>query len=193
MAWLRDIDFWFMDRVLPYRGVHLNYAHRLTGHRAEAEDIVQEAYARIFAGANWQGVAHPHAFAMRTIHNVAIDGFRSAGVVQMKQALRLDTFDPADERPSPEREVMARAELRRVFQALENLPERCRDVVRLRRIDGFSTTQIALRLGISVSTVEKHLVRGVRLLIAALKQPTPGQETEQFAEWSPSTGRQTGS
>jgi RNA polymerase sigma factor (sigma-70 family) len=193
MAWLRDIDFWFMDRVLPYRGVHLNYAQRLTGHGAQAEDIVQEAYARIFAGANWQGVTHPHAFAMRTIHNVAVDGFRSAGVVQMKQALRLDTFDPADERPSPEREVMARAELRRVLRALETLPDRCRDVVRLRRIDGFSTTQIAHRLGISVSTVEKHLVRGMRLLIEALRQPAPGQETEQFDEWAPSTGRQTGS
>jgi RNA polymerase sigma factor (sigma-70 family) len=191
MAWLRDVDCWFMDRVMPYRGVHLNYAQRLTGYGVEAEDIVQDAYARIFTSADWRNIAHPHAFAMRTIHNVAIDRFRSAGVVQMRQALRLDTFDPADERPSPEREVMARAELRRVAQALETLPERCREVVSLRRIQGFSTTEIAHRLGISVSTVEKHLVRGLRLLVERLRQP--GQETEQLEEWSPPSGRQIGS
>ena len=181
-----------MDQVLPHRRTHIGYARRLTGREAEAEDVVQEAYTRIFASADWRRIGNAHAFTMRTVHNVAVERFRRAGVVQMDQALRLDTFDPADERPSPERETMARDELRQVAEALERLPERCGEVFRLRRIDGFSTTQIAYRLGISVSTVEKHLVKGLRLLTEMLRDPPQGQETGHVEPWL-RKGRRTGS
>ncbi len=46
-------------------------------------------------------VGNAHAFAMRTIHNIAVERFRRAEVVRMDQALRLDTLDPADESPRP--------------------------------------------------------------------------------------------
>jgi RNA polymerase sigma-70 factor (ECF subfamily) len=128
-----------MSEVLPHRALHLRYALKLVGRTGEAEDVVQEAYARLFALSDWRRIGHAHAFAMRTVHNIAVERFRQAGVVQIDQAQRLDFLDPADERPSPERETLARAELHRVANLIEELPDRCREVIRLRRIEGLSS------------------------------------------------------
>ncbi len=184
MTWLREIDRWFIDAVLPYRARHLQYAMRLTGNQAEAEDIVQEAYARLFALTDWPRIEHPPAFAMRIIHNIAVERFRRADVVRINQAVRLELFDPADESPSPERAAIARAELKQVAAALNRLPDRCRDVVRMRRIDGLSPGQIAEKLSISVSTVEKHLAKGLRLLTEKLAALRQDEEAEALDAWT---------
>ena len=180
-----------MAEVLPHRPAHLAYALRLTGEPSGAEDVVQEAYARLFALTDWRRIERPHPFAMRTIHNLVVERFRRADVVQIDQALRLDLFDPVDEQPSPERDLMARAELRQVAQALDMLPERCREVVRLRRIEGYAPGQIAEKLGISVSTVEKHLAKGLHLLTERLSALRRDEEEYHSETWPKLHERQT--
>lgn len=191
MSWLRDVDRWFVTEVLPHRPRHLAYALRLIGRPSEAEDVVQDAYARLFALEDWRRIAHPHAFAMRMIHNIAVERFRRADVVQIEQALRLELLEPVDESPSPERETFARAELRTVWRMLDTLPERCREVVRLRRIEGLSPAQIADSLEISVSTVEKHLAKGLRLLTERLAASRQDEERSRSEPWTKLEERRT--
>lgn len=193
MTWLREIDRWFIDSILPHRPRHLEYAERLAGDRAEADDIVQDAYARLIALSDWQRLENPHAFAMRTIHNIAVERFRKADVVRIRQAAHLDWLDPADDSPSPERTLVARRELEQVAAALESLPERCREVVKLRRIEGHSPGEIAEKLGISVSTVEKHLAKGLRLLTERLAAAQTIQESEPLTPWTRLKKDRTGS
>ena len=59
-----------------------------------------------------------------------------------------------------------------LFSVLSELPERCREVFMLCKLDGYSYSETAERLGISVSTVEKHMVKALRLSRAALMPAT---------------------
>jgi RNA polymerase sigma-70 factor (ECF subfamily) len=64
----------------------------------------------------------------------------------------------------PERQLLAREELRRIQLGLEQLPPRCREVVLLRKIRGLSTRETANELGIGIDTVEKQMTLGMRAL-----------------------------
>lgn len=164
MAWLRPIDQWFADRVFVFQSKHRAYAMRLTGDRDEAEDLVQEAYARLFRLTNWAEIANPHAFTMRVIHNEAVERFRKAHVVQLDRSISLQALEPVDEQPLPDRIAIARDDLQRMAGHFDNLPERCREAVHLRKIENLSPREVAAKMEISVSTLEKHLSKGLRLL-----------------------------
>lgn len=188
MSWLRPIDQWFGEQVFVHRARHRAYAQRLAGNEQDAEDLVQEAYARLFRLENWAEIGNPHAFTMRIIHNAAIERFRRADVVRIEQGAVLAALDPADETPGPEAIAAARSDLALVARAVAALPERCGEALRLRRIEGLSPGEVADRMEISVSTVEKHVAKGLRLLLDALKgsgDPRPGAgETERSDGWS---------
>lgn len=168
MAWLRDIDHWFAAGVLPHAAAYRAYARKLTGDAAEAEDLVQEAYAKVLGHADWRRLEAPERFVMTIIRNLAFERFRRAKVVGIRQigVLEMDALpDPA---PDAYAVTSARQELDLVLAALEKLPSQCRKVLTLRKMHGLSPGQIAVRLNLSVSTVEKHLAKGLLLLTKAL-------------------------
>jgi RNA polymerase sigma-70 factor (ECF subfamily) len=71
---------------------------------------------------------------------------------------------PADSFAS-ERHLTARDELRRAQAGLDLLPPRCREVVRLRKVEGLTTREAAERIGVTVATVERQMVQGMRALV----------------------------
>ena len=168
MAWLRDIDRWFATRVLPYAGNYRAYARKLIGDEAEAEDLVQEAYAKVLGVADWRRLEAPDRFVMTIIRNLAFERFRRAKVVGIRQIGVLEMDRLVDPAPDAYAVTSARQELDLVLAALDRLPEQCRKVLTLRKMYGLSPGQIAVRLNLSVSTVEKHLAKGLRLLTKAL-------------------------
>lgn len=184
MAWLREIDQWFSDQVLVHQTAHRRYALRLTGSHADAEELVQEAYSRLFGIDGWRAIDHPHAFTLRIIHNLAVERIRRAKVVQLDQSFALSALDPADEAPWPDRVSAGREELTRVGRALDTLPDRCREAVLLRRIEGLRPGEVAERMGIAVSTVEKHLVKGLRLLVERLALPEESGAAKRDMAWN---------
>ena len=159
-------------------------ARRLSRSAEEAEDLVQDAYARLFALDGWASIANPHAYTMRMIHNGAIERHRQASLVRLDRDTALQRLDPIDESPPPDVVAADRAELRRVAAALETLPDRCREAIRLRRIEGLSPGEVAETMAISVSTVEKHLTKGMRLLVERLATPEEPGESRRNHEWS---------
>ncbi|MFZ5746482.1 MAG: RNA polymerase sigma factor [Pseudomonadota bacterium] len=189
MTWLRDIDRWFAEEVFVHQGTHRAYARRLMRDADDAEDLVQEAYARLFALENWAGIGNPHAFTMRIIHNGAIERFRRADVVRLDRSVALQTLDPVDDSPAPDVIAADRAELRRLARAMETLPERCREAVQLRRIEGLPPGEVAERMRISVSTVEKHLTKGLRLLVERLATADDPGQARRAHEWIPGRRR----
>jgi len=183
MTWLRPIDQWFAEKVFVYQNLHRAYARRLLRDQDEAEDLVQEAYAKLFRLENWEQIANPHAFTMRILHNDAMERFRRADVVSIDQGASLHALEPVDDEPGPDAVVFARAELQRVAAALASLPDRCGEAVRLRRIEGLSPREVAEKMDISVSTVEKHLTKGLRLLFDRLAKVEQAEQAGRTQEW----------
>ncbi|MBS0417930.1 MAG: RNA polymerase sigma factor [Proteobacteria bacterium] len=164
MSWLREIDTWFTESVLPFASHYRAYARRLTENPCDAEDLVQEAYAKVLGSPDWRRLESPERFVLTTIRNLAFDRFRKEKVVGIRQIGSLELNAVPDPTPDVFAQEGARQELELVLKAFEGLPEQIRTVLALRRMHGLSPGQIATKLNLSVSTVEKHMAKGLRLL-----------------------------
>lgn len=110
---------------------------------------------------------------MRTARNVVYDNLRRQKVVAIDYVADPGMLGHADGAPSPEASALARDELRQLRALVAALPTQCRRVFTLRKVYGLSPREIADRLGLSVSTVEKHLVKAVRLCSEGLQRELP--------------------
>jgi RNA polymerase sigma-70 factor (ECF subfamily) len=190
--YLRPIDRWFIDEVLPHTRAYHDQARRWASDPAVAEDIVQEAYARIVALTNWGDLANPKAYTMLVIRNLAIDRLRQASILPFDRGIDTTMMDVRDDRPDALAQAAARQELDRVRAVIAALPPQCRRVVEMRKVEDCSPREIADRLGISVSTVEKHLVKGLRIVMRTLAAPAEvdmGTDPEREHEQGRSSGR----
>lgn len=182
MSPVRPIDRWFVAQVLPHESSYLQLARRLTGRRDEAQDLVQESYARLFALDGWAAILNPQAYVLRSIRHIAIERMRRAKIVDFQQLVEADHADLADDAPDPLAVAMGRDGLRRFSEALARLPERCREVFVRRRVQEQPPRQMAEELGVSLSTLEKRLARAFYLLaqqgVGGDDDP-PGDESQQ--------------
>lgn len=137
---------------------------RLAG--LEIDDIVQETYARLIAVESVEGVRNPKTYAFQAAHSVMMTHVRRSRVIAFQTVSDIDQLGATAEEPSPEHRVADRDELQHLAEAIASLPVRVRDVFILRRVEALSQREVAQRLGISESTVEKHMSRGFYLLTA---------------------------
>jgi RNA polymerase sigma factor (sigma-70 family) len=133
----------------------------------EADDLIQEAFLRLQLYCRDKPVEQPEAFLVRTALNLSIDGHRRASH-RLTVAERVETLVLVDNRPLPDEVLAAQQRLQRVKHALDALNPRAREVFLLHRAEGYSYGQIAQRLGISVSTVEKHMAKAALFFAAWL-------------------------
>lgn len=154
-----------------YRRPLMAFFLRHTENRAEAEDLTQEVFVRILKSAPTEQVQAPDAFVFTVAANLLRDRLRVRIAKRADRHVSLD-IDPAQDAPaeplnivdetvSAERVLMDRQRLRAVLEALEELPPRTRDIFVLARLEKLKHAQIASRMGVSVSAVEKNLVRAV--------------------------------
>ncbi len=120
----------------------------------DADDLVQETYARLMQAHATGPIACPRAFLFVTARNLALNHLRHQRIERPEGAAEIDALSVADERVGIP-EALAHAEdFQILIRAIESLPERCRQVVTLRKIYGLSQKEAAERLGISEHTVE---------------------------------------
>ncbi|MFW2852966.1 RNA polymerase sigma factor [Sphingomonas sp. TX0543] len=135
------------------------------GNAADAEDALQDLWVRIASLPAGQ-VDNPVAYLMRMAGNLATDRRIAARRRRLLEAHWVDAGDAAHDRPTPEREALARDQLLRADEVIAAMPERMRTAYRLFRIDHVPQREIAGRLGVSLSAVEKLLQRAYRRLHA---------------------------
>ncbi|WP_414867895.1 sigma-70 family RNA polymerase sigma factor [Pseudomonas donghuensis] len=131
------------------------------GNRQAAEDVAHDAYIRVLERTGGNDIEHPRAFLYRTALNLVIDGHRRG---LLRQAEPLEVLD-TDERffsPAPSQNMDLNQRLDLMQRALAELSQPCRECFLLRKLDGLSHPQIAERLGISRSLVEKHIVNAMK-------------------------------
>ena len=157
-------------RLLTHRLVPraLGYAARLLGDRAEAEDVAQEAMLRLWRIApDWRpGEAQVASWLFRVVTNLCTDRMRAR---KRRRAEALDEVsEPEDDRPGVVSGLMESERMAALHAALDTLPERQRQAVVLRHIEGLANPEIAAILDIGVEAVESLTARGKRALAAAL-------------------------
>ncbi len=143
----------------------LGYATRLLNDAAEAEDVAQEAMLRLWKIApDWrQGEARVTTWLYRVVSNLCTDRLRK------KRGVALEAVpEPVDDQPSAPDAMIEAERAAALQQALATLPERQRQAVVLRHIEGATNPEIAQILETSVEAVESLTARGKRALAAAL-------------------------
>ena len=176
---------WFRLAILPLEPELRAFGRRFArSGQVDVEDLIQETFARIIACETWREVENPGAFAFSTLKNLALDAARRDKVVLFETVADIDRLDLRDERPNPETYALARDELRLLREIIEALPTQCRRVFTLRKVYELSPSEIAVRLRLSVSTVEKHLVKGVRICSELMADETRRcRETSLQGSW----------
>jgi RNA polymerase sigma-70 factor (ECF subfamily) len=156
---------WFSEHVQPHEPALRAYLSKRFPSLPDHDDLVQETYARLLRVEDPGRLAHPKAFLFTTARNAAIDLFRRRSAhphEALAEADRLIEW-PLLESPPSVVETMERRQRREALTAaLQSLPERCREVMLLRYLDGLAGKEIAARLGISECTVSAQLTIGVR-------------------------------
>lgn len=148
------------------RGAVTRYFQRRRFDPDEAEDAAQEVFLRLSRRVGLAEIANPEGYLFETAASVAVDHARR------RRARGGGSFEPYDDARhavpdlGPDRLLESREALTRLADALHALPERTRHVVVLARLEHLPHAEIARRLGVSVSAVEKHLVRGLARLAA---------------------------
>jgi RNA polymerase sigma factor (sigma-70 family) len=159
----RDFATLYRATLAPLR----RYLTRLLGNTSEAQDIAHDAYLRVYPTGENTTADQPEAVLYTTARRLAINRLKRRDISPFDSSTAsLETA--ASSAPGVAQQVMARQEWRLLEAAIAQLPEGCRAVLLLRKVELLSHREIAERLGIAVSTVEKQHARALRLLRAAL-------------------------
>jgi RNA polymerase sigma-70 factor, ECF subfamily len=172
----------FIEEALPYADQLYSAAIRMTHNRADAEDLVQETYAKAFAafGRFRQGT-NTRAWLFRILTNTFISGYRmrqreprrsAAETVEDWQLVRARSHTP-DGLRSAEEAALDRLPDLAVRAALEQLPPDFRLAVYLSDVEGFSYRQIADIMRTPIGTVMSRLHRGRTQLRSLLEDYAP--------------------
>jgi RNA polymerase sigma-70 factor (ECF subfamily) len=155
---------WFAREVLPLEAVLMQFLQHHWRNRSDVEDLVQDVYVRIYEAAQKEIPQHPRKFLFTTARNLLIDRARRAQIIPIEALPDPETLDIALDTPGPERNAIARDELRRLQEALDRLPAKNREAVVLARIEGLTGREISQRMGLAEATVSHHLSNGVAAL-----------------------------
>lgn len=163
---------WFAEHVLPHEPALRAWLSRKLLSRLDlpfdVDDVVQESYAALASMNEVGRIRHPRAYLFRVAQSVILQHLRRAQIVSIEAVAEVDRLEVSHNELSPERHTMAHQELHRMGMLIATLPNKCRQAFVLRKIHGLSQREIAQRMRISESTVEKHIAKGVRLLADAL-------------------------
>jgi len=134
---------------------------RFFSSRQDIEDTVQETYLRAYVAEQKKDIEQPKAFLFRIAKNVALTELTKKSrqitdyLEDSSSSVVLETVASVD------REVEAREQLGIYCEAVAALPDKCREVFLLRKVHGLAHKEIATRMALSVSSVEKYLRQGI--------------------------------
>lgn len=143
----------------------VGFATRMLGDRSEAEDVAQDAMLRLWKVADeWrQGEAKVTTWLYRVVSNLCTDRLRR------RRTVGIDTIsEPLDDTPGVEARMVQAQRQIALKEALQTLPDRQRQAVVLRHIEGVANPEIAEVMDISVEAVESLTARGKKALASAL-------------------------
>ena len=174
-VWCRVRDFDMAEKktitaeFLDYRAVISSLLRKLTPVPSpDIEDILQETYVRTYESALKREIRFPKAFMVKTALRLAKDQQkhldRHNNDTDIDEISEVDLYSSAigvSRDSNLETEYIKKEEFRFVCNAINELPQKCRKVFILKKIYGLSQKEIAACTGLSESTIEKHVAKGI--------------------------------
>jgi RNA polymerase sigma factor (sigma-70 family) len=176
------LETWFIREILAHEEALVRYLSRHWPKQDEILDLRQEIYIRVYETAGVTRPLTPRAFLFTTARNLLVDRIRRKRIVSIDAVGDLESLNVLVDEISPEHRLHARQELRRLTQAFDDLPPKCREAVWMRRVDELSHKEIAARMGITEKVVEKHITLGMRRLVDAMFGGKQGSAKEGAAK-----------
>lgn len=161
---------WVAKEIMPHEPAVRRWLARSRVPSDQIDDFIQEAYCKLSALPSVEHIQRPDAYFFQTVRSLVTQQIRQSRIVRIETVTEIDALPVLSDDPSPERIVAARRELAEVLRLIGDLPARCRQVVKMRKIEGLSQKEISLRLGITETMVENDVVKGMRLISEALKK-----------------------
>lgn len=175
-----DTAAWFAAHILPHEADVRGWL-RASLRVDNEDDVIQEAYAAMFAHGGFDDVINGRAWFFAVARNIVLKQMRRDRIVRIEAVAEIDALGIVDYEPSAERAVSGRQELARVQRLIEALPERCRLIFTMRKIDGLPQREIAARLRVSENIVEKEAAKGLRLVLQGLGEEAGRRPFRLFA------------
>ncbi len=127
----------------------------------DVDDVCQETFLRTYKSSLEKEIKSPKSFMFRVAKNLIFSDFRKASTQLSEYVENIDVIDSSMELDDLENNVLAQEKLGVMCEAIAALPNKCRQVVIMRKVYGLSTKDIAVRMNISTSTVSNYITRGM--------------------------------
>ena len=156
----------FARLVLPHLGDAYSLARWITGNRADAEDVVQDACLRAFRAIGSVGDGSARPWVLTVVRNTAYTWLRKNRPSAVLAVENLEDVETANAKPgdpdseTPETAVIARADAASLQAAIMALPTAYRETMILRDVQGLSYREIGEVTGVPIGTVMSRLARG---------------------------------
>jgi RNA polymerase sigma factor (sigma-70 family) len=160
---------WLAIHIMPLEPQLRRWLKRAAPHPLEADDLIQEAYAKLANLTSVSSITHPKAYLYQTVKRLILDHIRRSKLVSIEAMAEVGQSTVLEEGLTPERIVSGRQELERLYRAIARLPAACRSVFLMRKFDDMPQKAIAAQLRVSENTVEKRMVRALRMILEDLK------------------------
>lgn len=174
-----EIVAWVGSNIVPHEADLRARLRRLGVPQDEVSDVVQDAYLKITRLEDVSHIASGRAYFFTAARNAWLERIRHDRVVRIDSMSNYEGLDVMDDVPGPERQAWARVELQRVRDHIEALPDRCKAIFKLRRLEGLSYREIADRLGVPERTVSSDASRGLKRLMHAIAGEDSGISDKQ--------------
>lgn len=144
------------------------YLHRNWRSSDDVADLRQDIYELALTGAQRELPRNTAAYVFAIARNHLVNRVKRGQIVSFEQVADIEDVEMEIDFFAAERHLDARDALRRAAAGMAALPPRCREVVRLRKMEGLSTIEAAERMGVSIDTVERQLSLGIRAMADAM-------------------------
>jgi RNA polymerase sigma-70 factor (ECF subfamily) len=153
---------WFVEEVQPHEDSLRSYLRGSFPAVRDVDDVVQESYLRIWRARAAHPIDSARHFLFQIARHLAIDLVRRDRVSPINRVTDIGGLSVIEDKPNAAEVASTNHDKGILFEAIRNLPPRCREIVILRKLQGYSQKEIAARLGISEQTVHAQAVRGLR-------------------------------
>jgi RNA polymerase sigma factor (sigma-70 family) len=153
---------WFELQVQPHEPMLRAWLRSQFASEDDIDDVVQEAYVRLLRARERDEVTSPKAFVFAVARNLALDRLRHRQVARTEPLVESEAMSVLEEGGGIPETIAHNQELEILTEAIQSLPDRCRQIFTLRKVYGLSQPEIAERLGLSENTVSAQLTIGVK-------------------------------